>query len=427
MTDSDHFHPHAKTALKDHLIKILESCKIIKGLPELNGKNVFEFLDETQKHKSKWLRYAEPYGIVLRYISDHIDKTQAKPDDITKDLNQILTPTQISNLSEEIVSYIESIPRQYFVLFELNGLEKISVKEILLTDDIAFVEASVSQDSKDPIKLSNLYKELAGNTEPLNNKIYVRVKTKGYASGFLESSAVKNAYSKFKQVVLLGRYSGVFMKEEPKLRAFSQFFIRRHNEVFIYDADEPSKPKYASLLPKSVADYVSTINIKEDALKPKDYEIVLEKIKDKDNLTPQEEEKIFKRHFGHAIKLLITHDDNKDVESIKTAIEWAFDSLSDEDVTLAFIKACIGLEAILGDRRDKEDITKMLSNRCAYLIGKSILNRNEIKDKFEKLYNIRSKLIHGRKAKLDGEEREILSWARETLANCIWREISYIK
>ena len=103
----------------------------------------------------------------------------------------------------------------------------------------------------------------------------------------------------------------------------------------------------------------------------------------------------------------------------------AFDSHANDNDTLAFIQACIGIEAVIGDDT-KDNITATLADRCAYLLGDSISARKKIREKFEKLYDIRSKVVHGRKACLDDEQRHFLDYAQIMLKRVIGKEISFI-
>lgn len=84
---------------------------------------------------------------------------------------------------------------------------------------------------------------------------------------------------------------------------------------------------------------------------------------------------------------------------------------------------CIGLEAILGDDKLKEGITKSLADRCAYLLCPTAKSRKERRELFEQLYDHRSKLVHGRRTKL-GEDAEVsLFLGRRILKEILKKEL----
>jgi len=119
--------------------------------------------------------------------------------------------------------------------------------------------------------------------------------------------------------------------------------------------------------------------------------------------------------------------DSENTGRIKSAIEWYIDSYTTENTTISFLQICIALEAIFGDDNGREGITKTLADRCAYLIGTSIQDRKKIRERFEKLYSVRSKLVHGSVASLTHDERQNLEWGREIAIQSIQKEIMNLK
>ena len=432
-------HIEAKKVLKQSLKNILSNCKISKGLISFDEKTdneIDKYISEAKKHKKAWLGYRELYGILYDQVSDCLSEhVKEKRWETSGDLINIITYEGIENVSDRIIAYLESIPRRYFVYFELPSVRGIGVKEINLTDDISFVERVDENDfSEIKITASGLGRMGLGLYGTLRKEqLYICIQTNGYSDGTLESSAVKKAYSRFKQVFLLAKLSGALIETKETVRlGLGQVLGSYYNnpQAFVVDAMESNAEKnYSISLPRVVSDYVSKISINENILKPDEYEVIVEKFENKDALTPNDKAKILKKRFQHAVKLLQSSDEDKNVKPTKTAIEWAFDSLTNDNETLAFIQACIGLEAILGDENEdqKRLLDDKLADRCAYLLGKNFSERKNIKEKFVKLYNIRSKLIHGRKAELDEEQMYFLRFSQRILNGIIWKEISYIE
>ncbi len=132
-------------------------------------------------------------------------------------------------------------------------------------------------------------------------------------------------------------------------------------------------------------------------------------------------EKLSKHSFETA-NLLMGHD-SKEASRIKAAIDWYVQSDVTEDDTMSFVQVCMGLESIFGDDDYEGGLTTILSDRCAYLIGKNIKERGEIKSDFRKIYQIRSKIVHGVRNHLSANEEHMLYHARYFLRKSILKEL----
>ena len=411
-------HMNAKEVLKKHLEKLLSNCKINNGIvcfDDSTYKDIDKYIKELKKHKKAWMRDIDLYRLLRKHISEYLSERNEKTREISGNLKDIIGKKETESICGTIISFIESIPREYFLFFELPSAQKIGVNEISLTDSISFVEKNY------PYIITNLEEAYFNMLKKENMRMYVRIKVDGYADGTLESNAIKKAYSKFKQVFLLAKLSGI-IKRKPGLHLR---FTTPQNHVI--NVTEPDTEQYAFPLPKIVSDYISKMGIDENILKPTEFEVLFETFENAETPTLVDKIKILKNRLQYPIKLLRTSDSDESTEPIKTAIEWAFDSLTNDNDTFAFIQACIGLESILGDEDSKENITKTLADRCAYLLGNSISKRKDIREKFKDLYEVRSKLVHGRKASLDDEQRSLLKFAQNILDQIIWKEISYIE
>lgn len=422
------FHAKAKDALKKHLENILPSCIVDNGTVNFDKdkyEDLYKFINEARKHKNKWMRDIDFYGLLYQEVSNYLTKKVEKRWEAAGNLKDLIENAGINKITDAVIFRLETIPRKYFIYFELPSVKDIGVKEIKLTDDVSFVE-KINESDFEEVKVPSM-SLLGGNYNYTlqRGKLYIRLQVDGYADGTLESSAVKKAYSKFKQVILLGKLSDVFVEKKQTISAGLISFGVPH--VFVINALDTSDEKYQVSLPKTVVDYISKVELNENALKPTPLENLMETFEDKETLTPNDKVKLFKNRFQYPVKLLKTSDNNEDSESIKTAIEWAFDSHTNDNDTLAFIQACIGIEAVIGGNDTKEKTTSILADRVAYLLGNSILARKNIKEKFEKLYDIRSKVVHGRKAYLDDEQRHFLHYAQNMLSRLIWKEISFIE
>lgn len=423
------FHDSAKKAMKKHLEIILTTCVIERGIVNFawgEDEALNKFVNEAKKHRSKWMRDIDYYGLLYQEVSNYLTAHIENRWEESGNLKEFVENQGIGKIADLIIAYLESVPRKYRIYFELPSAKGIGVKEMKLTDDISFIE-KIEESDFEEVKIPNLSTLLGGSHGDTlkREKIYICVQTDGYADGTLESSVIKKAYSKFRQVILLGKLSGVFT--EKKGGIFTDVLLFGVPHVFVVHAHDINGETYQVTLSKAVLDYLSRIELNENALKPTQMEKLVETFEDKENPTPNDKAELLKKRFQYPAKLLKTSDDDEDAESIKSAIEWAFDSYTNDNDTLAFIQACIGIEAVIGDDNTKENITATLADRCAYLLGESMSARKNIRKNFKDLYDIRSKVVHGRKASLDDEQRHFLNYAQIMLKRVIWKEISSIE
>ncbi len=435
-------HPEArKSMLRKSMLRNLEN--ILKNGEVKNGllpfdknisKSVAKFVHEAEKQKGKWMTFSDIVDVLYDYISRCIIANIEKPWEASGKLSALLHANKLEALHTDIMGYFESIPRPYIVLFELPAAKPLGVNEIPLTTDVSFVQ--IEKNDYPVIKETDssglLPREI--NIKPSKQKLYIRVLSDGYADGTLESSATKKAYSKFKQTVLLGKIEGVLKDIKVQMDAGSQqisvglltLFDPSDSRVFVYYRDNQDAEKYVFKLPKHTNNYIAQLGINEEKLKPDTLETYMMKaeFENIDAPTPKDRAKLLVRRFDFPKRLLETSDSDIDAERIKTAIEWNFESVTNENDTFAFIQACIGLEALLGDENSQEDLTNTLADRCAYLIGQSISERKKLKNDFKVLYRIRSKLVHGRKVHLEADELDNLDFARNILNGVIRKEIS---
>jgi hypothetical protein len=89
-------------------------------------------------------------------------------------------------------------------------------------------------------------------------------------------------------------------------------------------------------------------------------------------------------------------------------------SHSGSDEMLSFVQAAVVLEILLGDKATSDVIGlgELLRNRCAYLISRSPLERERILSDFARIYDVRSKIVHEGKKRLNLDEWKLFSRLR---------------
>lgn len=108
--------------------------------------------------------------------------------------------------------------------------------------------------------------------------------------------------------------------------------------------------------------------------------------------------------------------------------KWLFDSYCGKNELLSFVQTMVALEILLGDKAvsDLMGLGELLRNRCAYLIGKSHQEREEILGEFKKIYEIRSKIVHRGKGRLTRDERTLFHKLQRIVNRVIEEEIKLI-
>ncbi|MBN9277161.1 MAG: hypothetical protein J0I57_05940, partial [Hyphomicrobium sp.] len=116
-------------------------------------------------------------------------------------------------------------------------------------------------------------------------------------------------------------------------------------------------------------------------------------------------------------------------ETILLGAQWLFDSYSSRDELLSFVQAMVVLEILLGDKNasDKIGLGSLLRNRCAYLIGNSQEERTNILQDFNKIYSVRSQIVHAGKHRLTLEERSLFRRLQWMCRRVIDKEVDLLK
>jgi hypothetical protein len=119
------------------------------------------------------------------------------------------------------------------------------------------------------------------------------------------------------------------------------------------------------------------------------------------------------------------YKDSLEGRRLQLAARWHFDSIANSGELLAFVQSMVCLEIILGDQSEASEhgLGETIRNRCAYLIGGSIQNRQQISDDLKDIYRVRSKIVHTGQEKLSGKERGMLFRLRQLCSLVLQKEL----
>lgn len=96
-------------------------------------------------------------------------------------------------------------------------------------------------------------------------------------------------------------------------------------------------------------------------------------------------------------------------EYLLTGAQWFLEGMSATNKMLSFVQTMVVLEIILGDKSASArlGLGELLGNRCAYLIGSTLTERDEILGEFKEIYKVRSEIVHSGKTRLSQREKRL--------------------
>lgn len=121
---------------------------------------------------------------------------------------------------------------------------------------------------------------------------------------------------------------------------------------------------------------------------------------------------------------------NRDLTNrLLLACQWLFDSYSGNNELLSFVQSTVVIEILLGDKAssDQMGLGVLLRNRCAYLIGNTQSQRDEILKDFQEIYDVRSKIVHGGKSRINYKERLLFHSLQWMCRRVIQEEVELLK
>lgn len=115
-------------------------------------------------------------------------------------------------------------------------------------------------------------------------------------------------------------------------------------------------------------------------------------------------------------------------ENVLLASQWLLDSYVGGNELLSFVQLTVAMEILLGECAKSEaiGIGELLRNRCAYMIGKSHSQREEILNDFKKIYEVRSNIVHRGKNRLSLEELSLFRVLQWTCQRVITEELKLL-
>lgn len=355
-----------------------------------------KFDNEVINYKKKWLEKSDALYIIRKRTEQFIINQGVEFNNNEIFLRDLYSKEKLDSLTRYILSFIENIPMEYIIFIPFPSIKDIREDEIKISNNLSIFKVGTESNYEYFIKLFKNSK--AHQNHFLQGKVFLKLNLHGYINDLTDTVTVENAISLLKQFIHLGTIIGLFSE-----RGILESILEPHDNTVMFAFENESTPLHIRnfTFDNNLRDFLRRIKMNE-----KNNQVEL--------TSSSKEIKLLSRVFK-------SMDESE--ETILAASEWGLNSKLNENKTFSFIQICIGLEAILG-KGLSENLTKMLSDRCSYLLGKNFKERNEIRNNFEKLYEVRSKLVHGRKSQIDSDDAKYLFWGRKILDQIILKELS---
>lgn len=351
------------------------------------------FKTEVRKCVLSWLSDGDIDEIIyLTYL--HLPgRPEAKDGLLTLSLSASLLDT----LADQILDQL-TFQRDYWFDFPLPQID--------ITDDIEL--------SSTVVLVRNTIKEQQGLFGPVvapGGGAMLRVRGRGYVYGSRSQSAYLDALRKVKWTLQIATLENYLIRV-PRRKSALALAIGGNEQQEIYQAkwisDLPRSSDFCRVdLSSGLSKYLSEITFANGAWKAQQAESL-------------------QYYVGNLLNTVQDPIAEKNVTSIRRSLEWAFDARIDEDEHMRFIKTCIGLEAAISEQSEEIGITEQLADRCAFLLDKTSTARVETRTLMRKVYQLRSKLVHGVAAGLSEPERNLARQAEKILTSVLRTELKAI-
>nr|WP_267965982.1 HEPN domain-containing protein [Halomonas aerodenitrificans] len=128
------------------------------------------------------------------------------------------------------------------------------------------------------------------------------------------------------------------------------------------------------------------------------------------------------------MKVVFASESKKRKSKLLLACQWLYESYCSRSELLSFVQTTVVIEILLGEKSSSDQIGLgvLLRNRCAYLIGSSQSERDAILKDFQDIYDVRSKIVHGGKSRMNINEKRLLSKLQWMCRRVIQEEVKLL-
>lgn len=420
-----------KEALAEHLANLRVNNRTFLEFESTAGILLAEqILPETGKLHHNLREYIGELPL-FSFISDSLNSELMENE--TYDANSSNLPItsldryrDIKELANRLVQEFESLPWHYTVSLELpveiGEHIKNATARFDLSSNLRIFCPVDDDDRKQPLNsgiekrdlmlfgpATSLSDYLTPRVRKWNQKTaYIQADTSGFIADYHWTSPIQTVLSAFKS--FLGLSVAVRLLHVKTHRPAPLFSIPKKAHLIVhrkYDADWRILTTYE--LPSDLVETLDKLGIgdADGQIKPNQFTSWIESALSKVSTA-----------FRNPTKS----------ERVLLAGQWLLDSYVGSNELLSFVQTAVAMEILLGEegKSDVIGIGELLRNRCAYLIGRSHSQRERILKDFGKIYDVRSKIVHRGKSKLNAEEYHLFQNLRWMCRRVIAEELKLI-
>jgi Apea-like HEPN len=334
--------------------------------------------------------------------------------------------TSLDDVAEEMVADLAGLPHNYSFSIALPGdaTPSISVSpfrvddrvQVLKPDEAFASEYPLPEDAQDEGKPVGLLSGLGNKLRWQSNRLYIQVLVDGFAgaygNGFYTAA---RAVDVIKEITGAGVVLGLWeLKDEPRARP--EFF-----------SVSPRPARF--VVHRRIADcWVYQRQIELDSATNE----MLRKL----NFRPRQDGSE-KQADAFLMLLRRIFSRGNGADRIRLALHWYLDCLHESDELMKFFRMVVVIEILMGksDPSDKTKqrgqeneapppVTELLSSRCAYSLGESIEEREALMRDFKRIYNLRSRIVHSGRRRIEPKDRSLIRRLNEICFRILMHEMS---
>ncbi|UVK37386.1 hypothetical protein LHFGNBLO_004410 [Mesorhizobium sp. AR10] len=409
-----------RPALADGLKAVrINNRKFIDYSSTYHLDDIDKILPQGQVQKSVASMLGEPK--ISDFALDHVSRTlfpnEYDPDSKAVPLQELLPPETISGLANEVVDDLARLPHNYIISISLPATFGDGVKSSGFEGNASGLPnaprlAKVDKNFQSVFKLRSEL-EPQGllslmNGEPRNfidDAICLQFSMSGYVDRHGTSLTASHALDTIRSFFGIGLALATFILEG----SFSSWWAPSQRVVVHRILDDGTLYHDTNFeISREVSDLISRIRLMSDGVNP-----------------PSE-----KALNWSLAQITRVWESGSRADQIRRSASWHFDSYAGSNQLLSFIQAMTVVEILVGEQDPDEKgigLTKLLSNRCAYLLGATRDERDALLRRFSEIYRVRSQIVHVGKSRLIGSEERMLFELRSICRRLIWKEIEMLR
>ena len=405
-------HPKAVDALRSRVAGLVKQTQLDGQFPvhESCREHINALTRHLLKEKSAWLADIDVYSICLRYIAQAVSASEVSSSAGVVPLTSVLSEPAQEALTSGLTDFLVSIPRGYRASLQLPPLS-IAGARMEVREGMAVVFPSSETAPQSQSRLRGLLDVMSATdsfTPPT-----LEVEVQGYAGFGPDTSAARSSITAFK----------IAMQQLLNRRV-----VRRRFGLIANAMSGWSNPN-AYTVPKH---YIHFLDLASDGFQAPNVELsidICQFIDSHEFSFATEGPEARREELLSALKLVasLLNSSAEGSGRLRAACEWRFDAYLSANPAISLVQTSIGLESLFGeDDEAAGPLTRMLADRCAYLIGPNIAGRRNIRENFTKFYRARSKVVHGNAIALSEEDSQLLRWGQHILDIAIQRELAHV-